>query len=122
MYASEVPVNGVATIHMSDLPRDLAETLQEVESDGAGDGLVGMRDGSGGPTDHLLDNTETSARPEDRKLGQIARYVKFIVGKMAADAAYENANQEWEELGRVIDRLLFIAFFVLYIFTAAALL
>ncbi|KAK3796056.1 hypothetical protein RRG08_013361 [Elysia crispata] len=52
----------------------------------------------------------------------LTRYGKFIVGKMAADATYRNIHQEWEELSRVIDRCLFVAFFILYIFTASSLL
>lgn len=59
---------------------------------------------------------------DDKNLAQIVRYIKFIVGKMAADNTYRNINQDWEELGRVIDRCLFLIFLTLYIFTASSLL
>ncbi|KAK6962928.1 neuronal acetylcholine receptor subunit beta-3 [Biomphalaria glabrata] len=71
-------------------------------------------------SEQLLPNVEEGNR--DRTLVQISKYIKYIVGKMAADISYENINQEWEELGRVIDRCLFLAFFALYIFTASSLL
>ncbi|XP_012939872.1 neuronal acetylcholine receptor subunit alpha-10-like isoform X1 [Aplysia californica] len=122
LYSSDISANAAASgIHLADLSRGEGNepTLQEVE----GEGLWWV-------TDQLLNNSAdgssespaTSGSAEDKKWSQLACYVKFIVGKMAADSAYENANQEWEELGRVIDRLLFIAFFALYVFTAAALL
>ena len=58
----------------------------------------------------------------EQQLREIQRCVSFIMGKMAADQSYSNVNQEWEELARVIDRCLFLTFFVLYVFTAASLL
>ena len=99
-------------VDLSDLPRvdpsrRLELNLQELEHEGQ---------------DSLLSNADSENNGEEKKWSQLTRYLKFIVGKIAADSAYENANQEWEELGRVIDRLLFILFLILYIFTASALL
>lgn len=58
----------------------------------------------------------------DIQLREIHRCVRFMMGKMAADDSYRNVNQEWEELGHVLDRCLFLAFFAFYIFTALSLL
>ncbi|KAH9508742.1 Neuronal acetylcholine receptor subunit alpha-6 [Bulinus truncatus] len=71
-------------------------------------------------SEQLLHNVEEVSR--DKSLVQISKYVKYMVGKVAADVSYQNINQEWEELGRVIERCLFLAFFALYIFTASSLL
>ncbi|CAG5118808.1 unnamed protein product, partial [Candidula unifasciata] len=71
-------------------------------------------------SDQLLQNSDEAH--SDKNLVQIVRYIKFIAGKLAADISYRNINQDWEELGRVIDRCLFLIFLVLYIFTASSLL
>ncbi|RUS77183.1 hypothetical protein EGW08_015050 [Elysia chlorotica] len=97
------------------------ETLQDLE------GREGLGAGGGGGLDQPLQGFcnggggvgEEGQNPD---LLPLIRYGKFIVGKMAADATYRNINQEWEELSRVIDRCLFVAFFILYIFTASSLL
>ena len=68
-------------------------------------------------------STASSASPgTDQQLREIHRCVRFMMGKMAADDSYRNVNQEWEELARVMDRCLFITFFVFYVFTAVSLL
>ncbi|KAL8595896.1 hypothetical protein ACOMHN_018208 [Nucella lapillus] len=58
----------------------------------------------------------------DQLLREILRCVRFMMGKMAADEAYGNIGQQWEELARVLDRCLFLIFFAFYVFTAISLL
>lgn len=81
---------------------------------------VSLQEVEGGTGEQLLHNMETAHC--DRNMAQISRCIKFVVGKMAADISYRNISQDWEELGRVIDRCLFLVFFILYIFTATSLL
>ncbi|XP_059160694.1 neuronal acetylcholine receptor subunit alpha-7-like [Physella acuta] len=71
-----------------------------------------------GVSEHMLHAHEDGGK----LMSQINANIKYIVGKMIAEVSYENINQEWEELGRVIDRCLFLAFFTLYVFTASSLL
>lgn len=103
-------------VHISSQRGQVEETLQELE----------RRDGAAGADQPLQSFCNGGlGGGEEGKVADIAplvRYGKFIVGKMAADATYHNINQEWEELSRVIDRCLFVAFFILYIFTASSLL
>ncbi|GFN89251.1 hypothetical protein PoB_001575700 [Plakobranchus ocellatus] len=95
------------------------ETLQDLEGREAGVGGGGSVDQ---PLQGICNNTASAGGAVDKNLAPLTRYGKFIVGKMSADATYHNINQEWEELSRVIDRCLFVAFFILYIFTASSLL
>ena len=67
-------------------------------------------------------SSAASSQGPDQQLREIHRCVRFMMGKMAADDSYRNVNQEWEELARVMDRCLFITFFVFYVFTAVSLL
>jgi len=129
LYAKDSPGNVVGDMNARPR-RGMEPTLQELEA-----ASIQHHEYSASNTHHehssdeaqlLTDAPQGGHAPgnggEGHKVSDIAGYVKFMVGKMAADAQYENANQEWEELGRVIDRLLFLAFFVLYVFTAASLL
>ncbi|KAK7482712.1 hypothetical protein BaRGS_00026010 [Batillaria attramentaria] len=68
------------------------------------------------------DVTNASSASTDIQLREIHRCVRFMMGKMAADDSYRNVSQEWVELAHVLDRCLFLAFFVFYIFTAVSLL
>lgn len=70
---------------------------------------------------HVVAETGLSSG-SDFHLKEIHRCIRFIMGKMAADDSYCNVNQEWEELGCVIDRCFFLVFFIFYLFTAVSLL
>ncbi|XP_041357597.1 neuronal acetylcholine receptor subunit alpha-10-like [Gigantopelta aegis] len=58
----------------------------------------------------------------EQQFTEMNKYLRYIVGKMAADVSYENVNQDWEEFARVLDRILFVVFFILYAMTAMSLL
>ena len=72
--------------------------------------------------DVSMASSAAASQGPDQQLREIHRCVRFMMGKMAADDSYRNVNQEWEELARVMDRCLFITFFVFYVFTAVSLL
>ncbi|XP_046542525.1 neuronal acetylcholine receptor subunit beta-3-like [Haliotis rubra] len=57
-----------------------------------------------------------------REMRDVSRYLKYICGKLSADDSYRNVNQDWEELARVVDRVLFVIFFILYVLTAVSML
>ncbi|XP_067668550.1 neuronal acetylcholine receptor subunit beta-3-like [Haliotis asinina] len=92
------------------------------------------------PVDNLFAETlretedlSTHAQPEaaagremdtlqTREMRDVTRYLKYICGKLSADDSYKNVNQDWEELARVVDRVLFVIFFIMYVLTAVSLL
>ena len=66
----------------------------------------------------VSDSVPASGSKLETSLAEISRYLKYMVGRLAANESYENINQDWMEFARVIDRLCFVIFFIFYIITA----
>ncbi|XP_071084850.1 neuronal acetylcholine receptor subunit alpha-10-like [Haliotis cracherodii] len=68
------------------------------------------------PREREMDSVHTS------EMKDVCKYLRYICGKMSAEDSYKNVNQDWEELARVVDRVLFVIFFLLYALMAVSLL
>lgn len=54
-------------------------------------------------------------------LRSIAKSTKITAGKTVAEETFEKLNVEWQDLAKVLDRLCFIAFFILYLISVISL-
>ncbi|XP_046344475.2 neuronal acetylcholine receptor subunit alpha-2-like [Haliotis rufescens] len=62
---------------------------------------------------------ESSAQPEATSdMDDIRKCLHYLVGQQSAEVTSRNVRQDWVELARVFDRILFVVFLVLYVLFA----